>query len=86
MKTGIATVSISGNLEEKIEAIAEAGFDADQTRAMLTEVAVEINRSGQLVKVSDVERALRDPSYGRYDDVPIAHDVGGELLDRKSVV
>ncbi|MEQ5868690.1 sugar phosphate isomerase/epimerase and 4-hydroxyphenylpyruvate domain-containing protein [Sagittula sp. NFXS13] len=26
MKTGIATVSISGNLEEKIEAIAEAGF------------------------------------------------------------
>ena len=27
MKTGIATVSISGNLEEKIEAIAEAGFD-----------------------------------------------------------
>ncbi|OWU83220.1 3-keto-5-aminohexanoate cleavage protein [Oceanicola sp. 22II-s10i] len=27
MKTGIATVSISGNLEEKIEAIAGAGFD-----------------------------------------------------------
>ncbi|MBF9031094.1 TIM barrel protein [Rhodobacterales bacterium HKCCE3408] len=27
MKTAIATVSISGNLEEKIEAIAEAGFD-----------------------------------------------------------
>ncbi len=27
MKTGIATVSISGNLEEKIEAIAAAGFD-----------------------------------------------------------
>ncbi len=26
MKTGIATVSISGNLEEKIEAIADAGF------------------------------------------------------------
>ena len=60
--------------------LAEAGFDADQIRAMLTEVAVEINRSGQLVKVSDVERALHDPSYGRYDDVPIAHDVGGELL------
>ncbi|MBV0912060.1 bifunctional sugar phosphate isomerase/epimerase/4-hydroxyphenylpyruvate dioxygenase family protein [Anianabacter salinae] len=27
MRTGIATVSISGNLEEKIEAIAAAGFD-----------------------------------------------------------
>ncbi|MGI3186658.1 bifunctional sugar phosphate isomerase/epimerase/4-hydroxyphenylpyruvate dioxygenase family protein [Nioella aestuarii] len=27
MKTGIATVSISGNLEEKIEAIAAAGYD-----------------------------------------------------------
>ena len=27
MKTGIATVSISGNLEEKIDAIAAAGFD-----------------------------------------------------------
>ena len=27
LKTGIATVSISGNLEEKIEAIAAAGFD-----------------------------------------------------------
>lgn len=27
MKTGIATVSVSGNLEEKIEAIAAAGFD-----------------------------------------------------------
>ena len=60
--------------------LGEAGFDEDQTRAMLTEVAVEINRSGQLMKVSDVERALHDPSYGRYDDVPIAHDVGGELL------
>ena len=27
MRTGIATVSISGNLEEKIAAIAAAGFD-----------------------------------------------------------
>jgi 4-hydroxyphenylpyruvate dioxygenase len=27
MSFGIATVSISGNLEEKIEAIAAAGFD-----------------------------------------------------------
>ena len=27
MRTGIATVSISGNLSEKLEAIAAAGFD-----------------------------------------------------------
>jgi len=27
MKTSIATVSISGNLTEKLEAIADAGFD-----------------------------------------------------------
>lgn len=27
MKTSIATVSISGNLREKLEAIAKAGFD-----------------------------------------------------------
>ena len=60
--------------------LGEAGFSDAATRAMLTEIAIEINRSGQLVKVSDVERALADPSYGRYDDVPIAHEVGGELL------
>ncbi len=60
--------------------LGEAGFSDAVTRAMLTEIAIEINRSGQLVKVSDVERALADPSYGRYDDVPIAHEVGGELL------
>ena len=58
----------------------EADFNQERTRAMLTEIALEINRSGHLLKVSDVERALRDPSYGRYDDVPIAHDVEADLL------
>ena len=58
----------------------EADFDDDRTRVLLTEVAVEINRGGHLMKVADVERALGDPSYGRYDDVPIAHDVGEDLL------
>ena len=58
----------------------EAAFTGDEIRLMLTEIAIEINRSGHLMKVADVERALRDPSYGRYDDVPIAHDVDGELL------
>ncbi len=58
----------------------EAAFTDDKVRLMLTEIAIEINRSGQLVKAADVERVLSDPSYSRYDDVPIAHDVGGELL------
>ncbi|MBR12655.1 MAG: penicillin-binding protein 2 [Acidimicrobiaceae bacterium] len=58
----------------------EADFDQDEVRRLLIEVAVEINRGGHLMKVSDVERALNDPSYGRYDDVPIAHDVGEDLL------
>ncbi|MDP6867809.1 MAG: penicillin-binding protein 2 [Acidimicrobiales bacterium] len=58
----------------------EAAFTDDKIRLMLTEISIEINRSGQLMKVADVERALRDPSYGQYDDVPIAYDVGGELL------
>ena len=58
----------------------EAAFTSDKIQQMLTEIAVEVNRSGQLMKVVDVERALRDPSYGRYDDVPIAYDVGSELL------
>lgn len=60
--------------------LAEADFDEEQVRSLLTSVAVEINRGGQLMKVRDVERALTDPSYGRYDDVPIAHDVGEDLL------
>jgi len=58
----------------------EAAFTDDEVRLLLTEIAIEINRSGQLMKVADVERALGDPSYGRYDDVPIAHDVDSELL------
>jgi len=58
----------------------EAAFTDDEVRLLLTEIAIEINRSGQLMKVADVERALGDPSYGRYDDVPIAYDVDSELL------
>ncbi len=60
--------------------LAEADLDADARQAMLTEIAVEVNRTGQLLKVSDIEFALADPSYGRYDDVPVAVDVDEELL------
>ena len=58
----------------------ESGFDKDERLEVLTEIAVEINRSGHLMKVTDVVRALADPSYGNYDDIPIAHDVGEDLL------
>jgi len=58
----------------------ESGFDADERLEMLTEVAVEINRSGHLMKVTDVVQAFSDPSYSNYDDIPIAHDVGEDLL------
>ena len=58
----------------------ESGFDKDERLEVFTEIAVEINRSGHLMKVTDVVRALADPSYGNYDDIPIAHDVGEDLL------
>ena len=58
----------------------ESGFDKDERLEVFTEIAVEINRSGHLLKVTDVVRALADPSYGNYDDIPIAHDVGEDLL------
>jgi len=58
----------------------ESGFDKDERLEVLTEIAVEINRSGHLMKVTDVVWALADPSYGNYDDIPIAHDVGEDLL------
>ena len=58
----------------------ESGFDKDERLEVLTEIAVEINRSGHLMKITDVVRALADPSYGNYDDIPIAHDVGEDLL------
>ena len=60
--------------------LGEADLGDEDLRDMLTEIAIEINRSGQLVKVVDVERALEDPSYGRYDDIPVAHDVGEDLM------
>ena len=60
--------------------LAQAELGGDELLDMLTEIAIEINRSGSLVKVVNVQRALEDPSYGLYDDVPIAHDVGEDLL------
>jgi hypothetical protein len=47
---------------------------------MLTRIAVEVNRSGQLLKVSDIEFVACQPAFGYYDDIPIALDVSEDLL------
>ncbi|SVB28687.1 uncharacterized protein METZ01_LOCUS181541, partial [marine metagenome] len=61
-------------------ALEEADLDESERRAMLTSIAVEVNRSGKLLKVTDLERALANQSYGPYDNVPIAVDVSEDLL------
>jgi len=59
----------------------QADFDDDQRLQMLTRIAIEVNRSGtELLKTTDIESALNDPAYGLYDDVPVAVDVGEDLL------
>jgi penicillin-binding protein 2 len=58
----------------------EADLDAVERRKMLTRIAVEVNRSGQLLKVSDIESSLANRAFGYYDDIPIALDVSEDLL------
>ena len=60
--------------------IEESEMDSQEINAMLTEIAIEINRSGKLIKVADIEAKLEDSSYGPYDDIPIAVDVPEDLL------
>jgi len=60
--------------------LADADLTSEQRQTMLTEIAQEVNSSGLLLKVIDIERSLSDPSFGSYDDVPIAIDVDEELL------
>ena len=60
--------------------IDESEMDRQEINEMLTEVAIEINRSGKLIKVSDIEAMLENASYGPYDDIPIAVDVPEDLL------
>ena len=60
--------------------IEESEMDPQELYEMLTEIAIEVNRSGKLIKVADIEAILEDPSYGPYDDIPIAVDVPEDLL------
>ena len=60
--------------------IEESEMDPQELYEMLTEIAIEINRSGKLIKVADIQAILENPSYGPYDDIPVAVDVPEDLL------
>ena len=58
----------------------EADLGPIERRKMLTSIAIEVNRSGQLLKISDIEASLANRAFGYYDDIPIALDVSEDLL------
>jgi len=60
--------------------IEESEMNPQELSEMLTEIAIEINRSGKLIKVTDIEVMLENSSYGPYDDIPVAVDVPEDLL------
>jgi len=60
--------------------IEESEMDPQKLYEMLTEIAIEINRSGKLIKVADIEAMLENSSYGPYDDIPVAVDIPEDLL------
>lgn len=62
MKTSIATVSISGNLEEKIEAIAAAGFDGIEIFEQDFIADIRTPRAvGERIRVAGLEVMLFQP-------------------------
>jgi penicillin-binding protein 2 len=75
----VTTVSIDKGVFER-----ELGGKsrADEREQALTRLAVEISRSGQLIKVDDIERRMRNSQYSRIGEVPIALDVDDELMVR----
>ena len=70
----VATVTINPKIINEYE------MTFEERQKMLTEVAVEVNRSGKLLKVQEIENLLKDPSFGPYDDIPISVDVPEDLL------
>ena len=73
------------NRDEHVQELEAMGFGsvAERTEfreAMFADLARELSQSGQLTKVSDLERAFDDPSFLAFDDVPIARDVDEEFL------
>lgn len=73
------------NRDEHVQELEAMGFGsvAERTEfreAMFADLARELSQSGQLTKVSDLERAFDDPSFLAFDDIPIARDVDEEFL------
>ena len=52
----------------------------DEQTEMLTRLAVEISKSGDLIKVGEIQRKLRNSQYSKLGTVPIALDVSDDLM------
>lgn len=73
------------NKDEHVRILEEAGLDSVEERDafrqdMFRDLARELSQSGQLTKVTDLQRAFDDVSFTSFEDVPIARDVDEELL------
>lgn len=73
------------NRDAHVQSLENMGFDTVDARSefrseMFGDLARELSQSGQLTKISDLERAFDDPSFLDFDDIPIARDVDEELL------
>ena len=73
------------NRDEHVQELEAMGFDSVGARSefreeMFADLARELSQSGQLTKVSDLERAFDDPSFLAFEDIPIARDVDEEFL------
>ena len=75
---------VTVNREELRVELVDRGLDSDEREdfreRMFTELARELSQSGQLTKLSDLERSFNDRSFTSFEDVPVARDVDEELL------
>ena len=73
----VTTVSID---KAEFERALGGKSKADERNEVLTRLAVEISKSGQLTKVDDIERRMRNSQYARIGEVPVALDVDDDLM------
>jgi len=76
---------VTVNREELRTALVDRGVrDSSEQEAfrneMFTELARELSNSGQLTKLADLLRSYEDPSFTRFEAVPVARDVDEDLL------
>ncbi len=77
----IVTIHRDENKQALIAAGLESKAERDEFRAeMFATLARELSSSGQLTKVSQLERAFTDRSFTDFEEIPIARDVDEELL------